>query len=64
MKVVSIIKFKRKMIKGVLRCQKHEERRVKGKYKGQKGGRRERRGDNPYIHETKRKAKPKNRALS
>ena len=43
---------------------KNEERRVKGKYKGQKGGRRERRGEKPYTHETKRKAKPKNRALS
>lgn len=41
-----------------------KEKRMKGKDKGQKGRGGRGGGEKPYIHETKRKAKPKNRALS
>ena len=52
------------MIKGVLRRQKHEGKKDERKDKGQKGRGGRGGGEKPYIHETKRKAKPKSRALS
>lgn len=61
---VYTIKLKRKMIKGVLMSKTWRKEGWKESIKDIKEGGGRGGGEKPYIHETKRKAKPKNRALS